>query len=190
MAKKRINYKRKRLGRTNYKKRLSILKSLKNRLVIRKSLNNITVQIIQYDKNGDKILASSHSSEIKKQGWKFHTGNVPSAYLTGFLLGIKAKNKGLKEAIMDIGFNSSTKGSRIYASLKGVTDAGIKISHSKEILPDDKRIKGEHIKIFFESIKKDTKNTLFNNYKKDNVNVSDIEKEIEDIKNKIEKNVK
>ena len=62
---KRTIYKRKKNGKTDYKKRLKLLKSRKPRLVIRKSLTQITAQVIQYQDEGDKVLVSAHSSELK-----------------------------------------------------------------------------------------------------------------------------
>ena len=50
-----------------------------------------------------------------------------------------------KEAVLDIGLNVSTKGSRIYAALKGVVDSGINIPHSPEIFPSEDRLAGKHI---------------------------------------------
>ena len=52
----------------------------------------------------------------------------------------------IKEAILDIGLRSPIKGSIDYAALKGAVDGGLAIPHSKEVLPSEKRIKGEHIK--------------------------------------------
>jgi large subunit ribosomal protein L18 len=95
---------------------------------------------------GDENLVSAHSRELaKKYGWMASTGNVPAAYLTGLLCGLKAKSKGVEEAILDIGLNSPSKGARIFAVLKGASDAGILIPHSEDKLPDDKRMTGEHI---------------------------------------------
>jgi large subunit ribosomal protein L18 len=81
---------------------------------------------------------------LKKIGWT-KTGNVPAAYLTGLLAGKKAKEKNVTEAVLDLGLQTSTKGSRIYAALKGVLDAGINVPHSKDILPSEDRIIGKHI---------------------------------------------
>jgi large subunit ribosomal protein L18 len=139
-----IQHKRRRKLKTDYRKRLALVKSDKIRLVIRRSLDNVTVQFIEYNPEGDRTLASAFSQELKKFDWKLPTGNIPAAYLTGLLAGKKAKGK-VKEAILDIGLHSSTKGSRIYAALKGVLDSGIIVPHEKEILPDEKRIKGAHI---------------------------------------------
>ena len=139
-----IPLKRRREKKTNYKKRLGLLKSEKIRLVIRKRLSNISVQFINFKREGDQTIASAFSSELKKLGWN-RTGNIPASYLTGLLAGKRAKDKKIEEAILDLGLQTSTKGSRIYAALKGVLDSGINIPHSKEILPNEDRIKGKHI---------------------------------------------
>jgi large subunit ribosomal protein L18 len=139
-----IKFKRRIEGKTNYRKRLALLKSGKVRLVIRKSLSNISVQLVNFNPSGDQTVASAVSSELKKFGWT-KTGNIPAAYLTGLLAGKKAKEKNVTEAVLDLGVQTSTKGSRIYAALKGVLDAGIDIPHSKDILPSEDRINGKHI---------------------------------------------
>jgi len=139
-----IKFKRRMERRTNYRKRLALIKSGKVRLVIRKSLSNISVQLVNFNPNGDQTVASAVSSELKKFGWT-KTGNIPAAYLTGLLAGKKAKEKNVKEAVLDLGIQTSTKGSRIYAALKGVLDAGVNVPHSKDILPSEDRISGKHI---------------------------------------------
>jgi len=35
---------------------------------------------------------------------------------------------------------------KIYAFLKGLLDAGLKIKHQEKVFPDENRIKGEHLK--------------------------------------------
>jgi len=140
-----LKFRRRREGKTNYKKRLAILKSGKPRLVIRKSLTNMYIQLIKFEPNGDKIIASGSGTNIKKIGWKHSTGNMPAAYLIGLYTGKKMIEKGVKEAIVDIGMRESIAGSKIYAALKGVIDSGINIPHSKDILPKEERISGKHI---------------------------------------------
>src|SRR3989338_7784990 len=109
-----VQFRRKREGTTNYRKRLKILISNKPRLVVRKSLNNIQAAIVEYNKKGDVVKLSCHSSNLKKFGWVYGTGNLPSAYLVGFLIGKRASGK-FDSVIFDIGLNKSVKGSRIYA---------------------------------------------------------------------------
>ena len=139
-----MQFRRRREKKTDYKKRLALLKSEKTRLIIRKSLSNITVQFVEFKPEGDKTIACAFSTELKKLGMK-QTGNTPAAYLTGLLAGKKAKEKKIGEAILDLGLQTSTKGSRIYAALKGVLDSGINVPHSEEILPSEDRICGKHI---------------------------------------------
>jgi len=136
MKKLILKFKRKRQGKTDYKKRLALLKSNKLRFVVRKSLKNILIQIVKYEPNGDKILISAHSNQLKKFGWKSHTGNKQSAYLTGLLAGVKAKKQNISEAILDLGLAPSIKNSVCYAAVKGAIDAGLNIPASKEILPE------------------------------------------------------
>ena len=87
----RLPHKRRRQKKTDYKLRLSLLKSGICRLVVRKSNSYILGQIIKYEKNGDKTIISVHSKALKKLGWKNSCGNLPAAYLTGLILGKKAK---------------------------------------------------------------------------------------------------
>jgi large subunit ribosomal protein L18 len=155
--KRQIKFKRRIEKKTNYRRRLGLLKSDRIRVVIRKSLDNISVQFVNFNPKGDETVASAVSAELKKLGWK-RTGNIPAAYLTGLLAGKKAKEKKVTEAVLDLGIQTSTKGSRIYAALKGAVDAGISIPHSKDILPSDDRVKGKHISEevakLFEDVKK------------------------------------
>ncbi|MEE9525239.1 MAG: 50S ribosomal protein L18 [Candidatus Woesearchaeota archaeon] len=140
-----VQFRRKRQGKTNYKKRLKLLLSDKPRLIVRTFLKNTYAQIVEYSPEGDKIIVAATSRELEALGWKFSKGNVPAAYLTGLLAGTKAVKAGVKEAILDTGLAKPTKGSRIYACLKGAVDAGLNIPHDGEIFPDETRINGSHI---------------------------------------------
>jgi large subunit ribosomal protein L18 len=180
-------FRRKREGKTHYKKRLKILLSNKFRLVLRKSLNSIKASIVQYDAKGDRILFTVDSKTLGKFGWKGNTGNLPSAYLTGMIAGKKAVKEGVKEAILDIGLNNSTKGSRLYAALAGAIDAGMKIPSSMEVLPSIERISGDHISKYAKSIKNDKSRyeKQFYDYIKKGINPEDIVKHFNEIKEKI-----
>ncbi|MBU3896743.1 MAG: 50S ribosomal protein L18 [Nanoarchaeota archaeon] len=140
-----IQHRRRRLQKTDFKRRLGLVKSGKTRVVIRKSLSNIAIQFVNFDIIGDRTVVTVTSKEIKKHGWVHSLGNVPAAYLTGLLAGRKAKRLNVNEAILDIGLQNSTKGSRIYAALKGVIDSGIDIPHDEEMLPKEDRLTGKHI---------------------------------------------
>ena len=138
--------KRKRLGKTDYKARFRLLSSGKPRLVIRKSLRNLTAQVITYEKKGDRVIAASSSNELKTFGLTSKRRNIPTAYLVGYLLAKKAKQKKIANAIFDMGLYAKTKGSVLFACLKGAIDGGMNVPHSKEIFPSEERIKGKHLK--------------------------------------------
>lgn len=148
-----LPFKRRQEGKTNYPKRLSLLKSGKSRLVIRRSLNNVKAQIVEYHKEGDKILVSSSSQELKKLGWNYPTGNIPAAYLVGLLIGKKALKNNIKEVVVDTGLYRNVKGSKINSVLKGAIDAGLQIPHDPEILPSEDRIRGKHISNYHNQLK-------------------------------------
>jgi large subunit ribosomal protein L18 len=140
-----VAHRRRRLGRTDYRSRLGLLRSGKPRLVIRKGLNSMTCQIVKHSPGGDRSLVTASSQHLRKFGWKGSSGNLPGAYLTGLLCGSLAKKQGIDSAVLDIGLHTSTKGSRIYGSLKGALDAGLQIPHSPDILPTVERLRGSHI---------------------------------------------
>jgi large subunit ribosomal protein L18 len=142
----RVPWRRRREGKTNYYKRVKLLKSGKPRLVVRRTLNYIIAQVVEARIEGDRVIAAAHSRELSKlYGWKGGGKNTCAAYLTGLLVGYRALLKGVREAVLDIGLAKPSRGSRVFAVLKGALDAGLKVPHSPEILPSDDRIKCEHI---------------------------------------------
>jgi len=183
-------FKRKREGRTNYKKRLRLLLNANPRLVIRISLKNILFQIVNYNKEGDKILISTDSKELEKKfGWKFSRNNLPASYLTGYLFGKKAVKNNIKEAILDIGLKESVKGGKLYAGLKGILDAGLIVPCSKEMFPSDSSIKGQHIVNYVQKLMKEGRyEKIFSEYIKKGINIEDLPKSFEEIKKKIDQN--
>ncbi len=142
----KVPKRRRREGKTNYRKRYIMVLSGRTRFVVRKTLKYIDVKIIDFAPQGDIVRVAAHSRElVKKYGWMGSTSSTPAAYLTGFLAGLRALKKGIKEAIVDIGLQRPVKGSRVFAAVKGALDAGMKIPVSEEVLPNNGRIKGEHI---------------------------------------------
>ena len=148
-----VKYRRKREGRTDYAKRLELLKGKRNRLIVRKTNTKIILQIASYDADGDKILITTNSSELRKKGWKHSCKNIPAAYLAGLLLAKKAKEKKINEAILDLGLTSPFKGSKMFSALKGAIDGGLKVPASEEIFPTEERLKGEHVANYLEKHK-------------------------------------
>lgn len=153
----KLPFKRRLKKQTNYKRRLGLLISKKPRLILRKSLKYMRAQIVDFDPKGDKVLVSASSQDLKRFGWSGSTSNIPTAYLTGLLVGRKALKREIKSVVLDIGLQPSVKGSKIYAVLKGAIDAGLTIPNSPDILPSDGRIKGKHIVDYAQKLKKEDK---------------------------------
>ncbi|MFP4655407.1 MAG: 50S ribosomal protein L18 [Methanohalobium sp.] len=147
----KVPFRRRREGRTDYHQRLRLLLSDEDRVVVRKSSNNIQIQLITPGQDGDNVILSASSNKLEKYGYEESTGNTTAAYLTGLLFGLKALDEGYETGVLDIGLHSSSTGSRIYASLKGMVDAGMDIPHNPSIFPSDERIRGEHVAEYVES---------------------------------------
>jgi len=187
-AKYRVPFRRRREGKTDFRQRLKLLLSEKPRLVARRTLNHIIAQIVLYDEKGDKTVVSAHSRELIKLGYKGHCGNLPSAYLTGLLLGRKAISKGYKEAVLDIGLHRATKGAAVFAVLKGVLDAGMEIPHGDEVIPDEDRIRGEHISAYAELLKNEDEEKYkrqFSKYLEKGLKPEELPEHFDEIKEKI-----
>lgn len=137
-----LKFRRRREGRTDYKKRLALLKSREVRVVVRKSNKNTLVQFIQYQPDGDIVLASASTQQLESLGWKAATGNLPAAYLAGF---IAAQKAGVSYAIADFGMQHPEFGGRLFAAIQGVIDAGIDVPVSDDALPSEDRLSGAHI---------------------------------------------
>ncbi len=142
----RVPFKRRRQGRTDYRHRAALLKGRTARLVVRKSNMNVRVQFVEYKQIGDNVLASAVSTDLTELGWSGSGKSTPGAYLTGLLAGKRAKEKGLGDAVLDIGLRKPTKGGVVFAVLKGVLDAGIEVPHSDEMIPAPERITGKHMR--------------------------------------------
>jgi large subunit ribosomal protein L18 len=154
----RIIPKRRRLeNRTNYTKRKRLLEHSSARIVVRKSNRYITAQYIETREARDYVKVSVVSNMLVDYGWpeskEGSMKNLGAAYLTGLLLGTKLKALKISKVILDSGLIRSTKGSRVYATVKGIIDAGINLPCDKEVFPEEKRIMSEEIKSFFDKVK-------------------------------------
>ncbi len=143
-----VAFRRRRQQRTDYRARRTMILSDLPRLVIRSSLKNLGAQLIEADSEGDNVLTAASSKDLGPYGWHAPGGNLPAAYLTGYLLGKKAQAAGVKEAILDIGLKGPSSGSRIFAALKGALDTGLSIPCSEEVAPSEERTRGEHISAY------------------------------------------
>lgn len=182
-----VPYRRKRQGKTSYKRRLALLKSGENRLIVRKSLKTVITQIVAYSPDGDKVLVSATSRELVKMGWKMHTANIPSAYLTGLLLGVKAKKMNISKAVLDLGLQTPIMKGKLFAAVKGAVDAGVDLHCGEEAFPEEDRITGKHIATYASKLKPkaDEYNRQFSGIIKQGAKPEDITKAFEETKKKI-----
>ena len=187
-APKTIAFRRKREQRTNYKTRQSLLLSGKFRLVFRSSNRSITAQLIKFDVKRDQVLVAVNSSALKKLGWNYSAKNTPAAYLTGLLLGIKAKEKGYEEAILDLGPKRILQKGKVFAFLKGALDGGLKIPHSDEsIFPSEDRISGKHIEEYSAKLSPEERGKIFSEYLKNNAPLEKMSEQFDKVKAEIQK---
>ncbi|MCW4021188.1 MAG: 50S ribosomal protein L18 [Candidatus Bathyarchaeota archaeon] len=184
-----LPFRRRREGKTNYRLRRRLIKSRRPRIVIRRSSKHVTAQLVEAEIIGDRVTAAAHSKELTRDyGWEAGCGNIPAAYLTGLLCGYRAHKKGIKQAVLDIGLYSTSKGSRVFAALKGFIDAGIEVAHDDKVLPDEARVEGQHITNHaarMAASDKDVYSRVFSRYLKAGLPPEEIHKHFSGVKDKI-----
>jgi large subunit ribosomal protein L18 len=144
-------FRRIRERKTNYRKREKLLIGKKDFVTVNVSDQNVSAQLIRPELLGDKVMASVHSNELLSYGWKGSRKNIPSCYLVGLLLGKKCIQKKITRAILYIGKRHFT--TKIAACLKGMSEAGLEMPFSEEILPTEERIQGNHIAEYAKKIR-------------------------------------
>jgi large subunit ribosomal protein L18 len=140
-----VKSRRRRQGKTDYRMRKKLITSGIPRAVVRCTSKNTIVQFIGFNPRGDEVLATGTTMELEGFGWKHATGNIPSAYLAGYMAGKRASKGGIGSAVLDIGLKSPKRGTKVFAALKGMLDAGVEIAHGDGILPSEERVSGTHI---------------------------------------------
>jgi len=190
----RVSYRRRRQGKTDFHARRALVLSGLPRFVVRDSLRYVTVQIAEAQPMGDKIISSAYSRELSKAyGWQGSCSNIPSAYLTGFLCGLRAVGMGVRKAILDVGLQSPTKGSKIFAAVKGAVDAGLEVPCDQEKLPDENRIKGQHIADYAKQLAENQQETYtkqFSQYLAAKLSPEELPEHFTQIKEKIQESFK
>ena len=110
---------------------------------MRVSSKNVSAQFIRPKAEGDAVVSSAHSTNLKKLGWKGSTKSVPACYLLGLLAGKRAKEQGVEKAYLYTGLAQFVKGSRVSALVKGVKDAGVEVPMSDEVAPSAEKLSGK-----------------------------------------------
>ncbi len=164
---------RRREGKTDYYARRRLTHQDKNkydtkkyRLVVRRTNRKIICQIIYSTIQGDKVLCSANSNELKNFGVDSGLTNYAASYATGLLvarrllaelkLGDKFKGQETVDgeffdimakdidqrpfkAYLDVGLIRTTTGNRTFGAMKGAVDGGIFVPHN------NKRFPGHHV---------------------------------------------
>lgn len=164
----KVAFRRRRKNLTNYAKRLALVKGGSPRMVVRKSSTGVNVQFFEFTNKGDLVIASVRSQALKQYGWSPRC-NSPTAYLCGLLAGKLAGKKGIKEFNLDIGMYTPSKGSLVFAALKGALDSGLRSNYSDDMIADD-RITGAKIAEYAKMLKEKDEakySRMFSSYIKD-----------------------
>ncbi len=164
-----------------------MITSKNSRFTIRGSLKNMTAQVIDAFFIGDQTLTTAHSRELAAYGWKAPCGNIPAAYLTGLLLGFKAQTLNIHKAIPDIGLRRPSRGSRVFAVIKGARDSGLAIPCG-DVMPDESRIRGEHISSHARQLAEaepERYQRRFSKYLSKNLNPEQLPTHLNEVKSKI-----
>ena len=160
---RRSIFRRRKAGLTDYRRRLKLLRGEKPRAVVRVSNTRTTCQLVTWAADGDMVSVSMTGTDlVKKFGWPATRSlkSVPASYLVGYAMGKAAIAGGATEAVLDIGLAANSPGSRVYAALKGMSDAGLDIPHSEDVYPDEDRLNGAHIDESMTGDIESTKNTI------------------------------
>jgi large subunit ribosomal protein L18 len=184
----KVPFRRRREGLTNYRKRRKLIISRKPRLVVRKTNKHVIAQVVVAKPHGDVTVVGADTRVLAKFGWKGDENNTAAAYLLGLVVGYKARSRGVREAILDIGLHRPTAGARVFAVLKGALDAGLEIPHGEEILPDEDRIKGMHVAEYAKKLKEENPElykTRFSRYLQRGLAPEELPTHFEEVKKKI-----
>jgi large subunit ribosomal protein L5e len=146
--------------------------SKKYRLCVRRTNSKIIAQIVYSTMIGDRILCAAESSELTRFGLSAGLTNYSAAYCTGLLLARRLlKQVGLADmyktndnidgsmfnvddniqdkrpfkALLDVGIQRTTTGSRVFGVLKGACDGGINVPHTEKRFPGYTRARLEQV---------------------------------------------
>lgn len=185
----RLKFKRRRLGLTDYGLRLKLLLSGKPRLVFRRSNRYVYAQLVVSEGGRDRTVVSASSRELARFGYPAGFTSAPASYLTGLLIAKRALKLGFKHAILDIGLIKHTPKNNVYAFVKGCLDGELEVPCSDEVIPDESRIRGEHIAQYAKLLKEtnpDRYTRQFSCFISANVPPEKIVEVFESVKRKIE----
>ena len=185
----RVPYRRRREKKTDYAARRVLATSERPRFVVRISNKGIIVQVTKSEIEGDYVLASTSSHELKGFGWKASGKSIPAAYLIGYIAGKKAQAEGIEEANLDMGLKRVTTGNKIFAVVKGANDAGLDIPIDSDVIPSPEAINGKVIAEYADKIEDPIEyERRFSVYLRRGLRPEALPSHFDEVKNRIEEN--
>lgn len=186
-ARYRLAYRRRREQKTDYQARRILATSEHPRLVIRASNKGILTQIVKAELNGDRVLTQATSSELSsKYGWKSSGKSIPAGYLLGLVTGHKATKTGVEKAYLDLGLKRPTKGSKIFAVVKGAIDSGLQVPCDSDIIPPPERINGGDIAKYAQELEPENYEKRFSVYLRHGLRPESLSEHFDETKKKIQ----
>jgi large subunit ribosomal protein L18 len=182
-ARYRVAYRRRRQQKTDYQARRILATSENPRFVVRASNKGILAQVVKAELIGDKVLTQAASNElVSKYGWQASGKSIPAGYLLGLIAGHKAIKEGIGTAYLDLGLKRPTKGSKIFAVVKGAIDAGLNIPCDSDIIPPPDRINGGDIAKYAQVIDSEGYEKYFSVYLRKSLRPEQIPEHFEETK--------
>ncbi len=182
-----LAYRRRREQKTDYQARRILATSDSPRFVVRTSNKGIVAQVVKAELNGDKVLTQGSSNELaSKYGWQASGKSIPAGYLLGLVTGYKAVKEGVETAYLDLGLKRPTKGSKVFAVVKGAIDAGLNIPCDSDVVPPPERINGGDIAKYAQVIDPEGYERFFSIYLKKGLRPESLPEHFEEIKKKIQ----
>ncbi|GIY33521.1 60S ribosomal protein L5 [Caerostris extrusa] len=155
-----VKFRRRKEGRTDYYARAKLVVQDKNkhntpkyRMVVRKTNKDIITQIAYARVEGDVIVTSAYSHELKRYGIKAGLTNYSAAYFIkklrmdtiydgvtnadgdDFIIENVRGKPGAFRCYLDVGLARTTTGARVFGAMKGAVDGGLDIPHSNKRFP-------------------------------------------------------
>lgn len=153
-------FRRRREGKTDYRKRRGLIIGRQPFLSIRVSGKYIYGQILKATANGDITLCAASSRDLEEKfGWKGSPKSIPGAYLTGLYLGKLASQAKVENVVVYAGVGRFIHGSRIASLIAGVKESGLQIEIDEESLPDEERLRGNHIASYAKTLQSEDKDS-------------------------------
>ena len=179
-------FRRRREGKTNYHRRRTLVVSRRPFITVFVSDKNVSAQLHVPEKSGDRVVVQAHSRELMEHGWRASRKSLPAAYLVGYLLGLRALKAGVSSAVLYTGVRAFVPGSRIAAVVAGAREAGLDVPASEDALPDESRLRGDHVAEYAKALKDSgLYEGRFSGYVKSGFDPSDYPKLVEEVKAKL-----